>query len=169
MSGTTCTNALPQALVGAGPWAEQGQANTLQSVVSKGSSVPVHGIYDKLHQWRFDMARLHSLGVLPRTRQCREACGRTMPRSSVSRTLSSTAGSMRTRWHNLKGAVAQSQMDELWRCIVAEARGVQATATATLGSACARADVQPMVAGAVLAMVVAIWGVYKIIGLFGRR
>ena len=121
----SCADIVFQALVDAGPGTEADRTITLQSVVSKGGQVAPREVYDRLHKWRFDMQRLCALGVCP-------------PDPSVQRNVlvhfvSKMAESDRefdyrlnayrlTR--NLQGGVTQSQVDELWRYLVAEAREV---------------------------------------------
>ena len=65
MANVSCSDVLFQALVDAGPGTEQGRAFTLNNVVSKGPAVQVQQIYERLHQWRYNLMRLSTLGGGP--------------------------------------------------------------------------------------------------------
>ena len=64
-SNVTCADILYQVLIDAGPGTESDRSCTLKSVVQLGPQAPVAAIYDRLRTWRFNMARLSSLGVMP--------------------------------------------------------------------------------------------------------
>ena len=123
VDGVTCADAIFQTMVDAGPGTESDRANTLNSVVSKGQPVAVSSIYEKLHRWRFDMARLHKLGVV--------TPDPTVQRNVLTHYVSKLAEANKEFEYRLNaykmnrhltGAVTQEQVDELWRYLVSEAR-----------------------------------------------
>ena len=123
MSNVACVDVLYQVLTDAGPGTEIDRANTLKSVVQLGSQPPVAAIYDRLRAWRFNIARRASLGVaLPDPSDQRNVlvhCVGKLAESDRAFDYRLNAYLM-TRY--LQGAVAQAQVDDLWRYLVAEAR-----------------------------------------------
>ena len=68
---TSCSDIVFHAMIDAGPGPAKASASTPNSVGSKGPAIAVHHIYERLQQWRFEMVRLTSLGVVPPTPRSR--------------------------------------------------------------------------------------------------
>ena len=120
-----CADVLFQALVDAGPGTQQDRRSTLKSVVERGPAVPIGAVLDRLNRWRFDMTRLAALGVAaPDPSDQLDVLPHFVAKLSESgREFEYRLNAYKMN-NNLKGAVTQAQVDELWRYLVAESREV---------------------------------------------
>ena len=122
-SGVCSGDVLFQAMVDAGPGTKEDRTRTLQSVGSKGPQVLPHAVYDRLQQWKFDMDRLHSLGVVPpdpsvQTGVLAHFVGK-LAEANPEFCYRLNAYSMPKDLH---GAVTQTVVEDLWKYLASESR-----------------------------------------------